>query len=169
MPLIKEEEKKQEFENLKEILASLQIASEIMQKGDLVPETCLLITLPTTMKNWEEEYKTDMHMASAYLMQMDELDEQQTKYMMIYSQIQVDLADVPLAKIYPFLNLWNRYSAVGTYYVGEDPGTGKLLVHMKGIIGGGVEGFIDEAVICETIYELGYKYDEIKAELLELL
>lgn len=168
MPFITERDRVEEFENLKEVLDELEVAAEIIPSGEGLEQSCLLICLPTGTEDWEEEYKTDLHIASAYLIQLDEDESQLTKYLMLYMPIQVDLKGADDLAILRLVNEVNQEISFGTCFYGKEPTTDRMLLQIKWLIGGAVDSFLDEGVICETIFELGGIYDRLKERLLEL-
>lgn len=168
MSLITEKDRIKEFENIKEILSRLDIAAEILKAGERLEESCLLLSMPTNMEDWRAEFEEDLHLATGYLVQMGEEEEQQTKYLMLYMPIQVDLSGCDELEILRFANKTNETLPVGTCFCKEDEESGRMLLQIKCIIGGYVDEFLDEGVVCEAVYELGYAYDRLKQELQEL-
>lgn len=168
MAVITEQDRIEEFENLKEILDRLDVAAQIIPAGQGLEQSCLMICMPTDMEDWKEEYKTDLHIAAAYLIQMSDDEEQLTKYLMIYMPIQVDLEEEKELEILRLVNEVNQNIAYGTCFYGKDSVSGKWLLQIKWLIGGDVGHYLDEGVVCETIFELGSIYDMLKERLLKL-
>ena len=86
MALITDQDRREEFENLKEYFEEVDIISQIIDKKEPYNQACMLIALPTSDDTiWEsEEMPEDPHLATAYLMQLGEEENQLTKYMMLY-------------------------------------------------------------------------------------
>ena len=171
MPLLSEQHKKEELKHMKEFLEEIEVAAEVLESGNLVEETCLMICLPTWKEDWKEEMEDqeDLHFASGYLMQLGEEDEQLTKYLALYMPIQVDLTGISREKVLEFVNTVNLSLPLGTCFYAENPSDGRMMIHVKYMIGGYVEEFLDEGVVCETVLEMGYAYDTLKEQLLELV
>ncbi|MGN0330596.1 MAG: hypothetical protein ACI4D5_05075 [Kineothrix sp.] len=168
MAIITEEDRLREYENIKEILDELDVAAEILRIGDESEMSCMMISLPTEVEDWREEYKTDLHMATAHLIQLSEDQEQLTKYLMVYVPVQVDLRETDELEVLRLINRINNTLAVGTCFYGKEPTSERMLLQIKWMIGGRVDENLDEGVVCEAIYELGATYDRLKAQLLEL-
>ena len=167
MALITEQDRIEEFQNIKDVLDKLDIAAEILKPREGQPQSCLMVSLPTDIEDWEKEYETDMHMAVCNLIQLDTEEAQQTKYLMIYSAVMVDMSGVDELGIYRFLNEANRNLKVGTCFFGEDLNDGRKLVQLKWMIGGYVDEYLDAGVVGEAILELGNTYDTLKEQLLK--
>lgn len=169
MALITEKDRIQEFENIKSILQEVDVAAEVLKKGSNLEQSCMVISMPTAVEEWKEEFQEDLHVASAYLTQLGEDEEQLTKYLVIYMPIQVDVSGVDELTILKFVNDSNMQMPVGTCFYCEDPKDGRMLVQVKWSVGGRVDELLDEGVICEAVYELGYAYDMLKEHLLEMV
>ena len=168
MAFITEKDRLDEFENLKELLDELEVAAEIIPAGPVVEQSCLMIALPTNIEDWEQEYKTDLHMAAAYLIQIGDDEEQLTKYMMIYMPVQVDLTGVDELAVLKLINEANKEISFGTCFYAEEQNSKRMLLQVKCLIGGAVDEYLDEGVVCEVIYDLGVIYDMLKERLLKL-
>ena len=168
MALITEQDRIKEFENIKEFLEELEVAAEILQKGGSLEESCLLLSMPTETEELNGILPDDLHMATAYLTQTGDEEDQLTKYLTIYMPIQVDLTGADEGKVLKYVNDCNESFPFGTCFYGENPLTGRMLVQVKWSIGGPVDELLDEGVVCEAIFELGCLYDLLKEELLEM-
>lgn len=171
MSLLTEQHRIDEFKHIKEFLEEIEVAAEVLEQGNMVQETCLMICLPTWNEDWKEEMEeeADLHFASGYLMQLGEEDEQLTKYLVLYMPIQVDLTGISREKALEFVNTVNLSLPLGTCFYAENPSDGRMMIHVKYMIGGYMEEYLDEGVVCETVLEMGYAYDTLKEELLELV
>ncbi|MGN0342466.1 MAG: hypothetical protein ACI4DO_06715 [Roseburia sp.] len=169
MGQLTEQEKIEDFERIKDMLDELNQAAEILQVGEDNSETVMMVVLPTTMEDWEEEYKTDMHMATCYIMQPEGEEGQPTKYMMIYTPILVDVSTLDELEVLRYISELNRTLLVGSCFYGEDLNDGRRLVQIKWTIGGYAGEPFDEGIVCEALYELGSTYDTIKAHLKEMI
>ena len=169
MARITERDRIEEFENIQEMLNTLEVAAKILEAGPNLEESCMLISLPTNVEDWEEEYKEDLHIATGYLIQMGEEENQQTKYLMLYMPVQVDLTSVDELVLLKLANELNQTLPVGACFVGKDKNSERVLLQIKCFIGGYVEEFLDEGVVCEAVFELGSIYDRLKEQLLDLV
>lgn len=169
MALITDQDRREEFENLKEYFEEVDIISQIIDKKEPYNQACMLIALPTSDDTiWEsEEMPEDPHLATAYLMQLGEEENQLTKYMMLYFQVAVDLTDVSEIEILRLINKANRTLSVGHFFYSEDV-QGVLSVQYKVLVGSASDQYTDIAVVCEHIWAMGDFYDQMKADLLTL-
>ena len=165
MAIITEHDRKKEFEHIKEFLDALDVAADIAETGADQGQTCLLISLPTEIENWKEEYQTDLHLATGYLFQLSDDEDQLTKYLMLYMPVKVDLRDVDELELLRLVNELNRKMRIGTCFYGTEENTGRVLLQVKWLIGGRVDVFLDEGVVCEAVFELGALYDQLKEQL----
>lgn len=169
MANITDKDRIKEYENMKDMLDSLEIACEILPKNALVEQSSLLISLPTSCEDWETEFETDMHVATGQLIQLSDDEQQLTKYLMLYVPIQVDVKGLDELVLLRLMNEVNSEIPIGTCFCAEEPGTGRLLLQIKWLIGGFVGEYIEEAVLCEALFEIGSVYDEVKEKLVELV
>ena len=96
-----DQEKMQEFERLKDFLESLDMAAEILPKGNVLDDIILLVSLPSIEEYPDDREATeaDLHLAAGYLMDLDDTDQRLCKYLLFYSQIIVDLSSFERTEI----------------------------------------------------------------------
>ena len=105
-----DQEKMQEFERLKDFLESLDLAAEILPKGNVLDDIILLVSLPSIEEypSDREATEADLHLAAGYLMDLDDTDQRLCKYLLFYSQIIVDLSSFERTEILENINQLNR-------------------------------------------------------------
>lgn len=169
MGKISEEDRIGEFKNLKENLDAIDIVSDIIGKKGPLEQSILMIMLPSDEEGlWEgEDYPEDGHLAFAYLMQREE-DNPITQYLMLYTEILVDVSDVEEIKILRLINDMNRTLLNGCFFYAKEAQDERPMVHLKMMVGGDTEEFINEAVAGESIIDMGIAYDRMKEALLAL-
>ena len=103
-----DQEKMQEFERLKDFLESLDMAAEILPKGNVLDDIILLVSLPSIEEYPDDREATeaDLHLAAGYLMDLDDTDQRLCKYLLFYSQIIVDLSSFESERSHGTLFLW---------------------------------------------------------------
>ena len=178
MPLLTEEMKLKDMEQISEFLNELEIPAEVMKAGGWFDRGCVLIGLPTEEElDWDESLENlpeDVHIVCGFVVQLDQDSEEQlTKYFMMYAMIPTDLSSVDEVQVLELVNQMNKEIALGTFfydettdYQGRNQG-GR--VQFRHNIGVPVDGTWDEGVVCEAILELGVYYDIMKERLEELV
>ena len=157
-----DQEKMQEFERLKDFLESLDLAAEILPKGNVLDDIILLVSLPSIRRIFpsdREATEADLHLAAGYLMDLDDTDQRLCKYLLFYSQIIVDLAaltsrdsgehqSAESERSYGTLFLWTgRWKRRGNAAV---PGHGSP---------GQEDQPLDEGTVADALLEMGVGYD----------
>ena len=119
-----DQEKMQEFERLKDFLESLDLAAEILPKGNVLDDIILLVSLPSIEEypSDREATEADLHLAAGYLMDLDDTDQRLCKYLLFYSQIIVDLSGFERTEILENINQLNRNVRMGHYFYGPADG-----------------------------------------------
>ncbi len=156
-----DKEKIEEFTRLRDVLDSIEIASEVLPKGELSEETTLLVCLPSAEKLPEEDEvkPEDLHMAAGYLIDLDDAEQKLAKYLLFYSQIPVDLSAMKVESVLLMINELNRKVRVGHYFLSQLEENGPYMVQYRATVSGMCDLPFDEGVVADTILEMGIAYD----------
>ena len=156
--MLTQEKKRTEFERIREFLAQAEIAAEVADKGKLFDDTVLLVSLPTAEEFPEDHELTEeeLHLAVGYL---DREEERLSRYLMFYSQIEVDLAELTKAEILSMLNELNRRVRLGCFFLGPVDGQETEGVQYRIMVSGVPEEPFDEGLVADAILEMGTGYD----------
>lgn len=163
-----EQEKVEEFKNIRDFLDSVEIAAEVLEKGMGVETATLLISLPSKEELPEDEELTEdqLHIATGYLLDLDDSEDKVAKYLLFYSQIRVDLSAMKTEEVLVMLNELNRKVRVGHYFIGRLEENGPLTVQYRATVTGPADAPFDEGVVADTILEMGVGYDVAKGALM---
>lgn len=133
-----DQEKMQEFERLKDFLESLDLAAEILPKGNVLDDIILLVSLPSIEEypSDRETTEADLHLAAGYLMDLDDTDQRLCKYLLFYSQIIVDLSGFERTEILENINQLNRNVRMGHYFYGPADGKEEEMLQYRVMVSG---------------------------------
>ena len=156
-----DQEKMQEFERLKDFLESLDMAAEILPKGNVLDDIILLVSLPSIEEypNDREATEADLHLAAGYLMDLDDTDQRLCKYLLFYSQIIVDLSSFERTEILENINQLNRNVRMGHYFYGQADGKEEEMLQYRVMVSGAEDQPLDEGVVADALLEMGVGYD----------
>ena len=156
-----DQEKMQEFERLKDFLESLDLAAEILPKGNVLDDIILLVSLPSIEEypSDRETTEADLHLAAGYLMDLDDTDQRLCKYLLFYSQIIVDLSGFERTEILENINQLNRNVRMGHYFYGPADGKEEEMLQYRVMVSGAEDQPLDEGVVADTLLEMGVGYD----------
>ena len=156
-----DQEKMQEFERLKDFLESLDMAAEILPKGNVLDDIILLVSLPSIEEYPDDREATeaDLHLAAGYLMDLDDTDQRLCKYLLFYSQIIVDLSSFERTEILENINQLNRNGRMGHYFYGPADGKEEEMLQYRVMVSGAEDQPLDEGVVADALLEMGVGYD----------
>lgn len=156
-----DQEKMQEFERLKDFLESLDLAAEILPKGNVLDDIILLVSLPSIEEypSDRETTEADLHLAAGYLMDLDDTDQRLCKYLLFYSQIIVDLSGFERTEILENINQLNRNVRMGHYFYGPADGKEEEMLQYRVMVSGAEDQPLDEGVVADALLEMGVGYD----------
>ena len=156
-----DQEKMQEFERLKDFLESLDLAAEILPKGNVLDDIILLVILPSIEEypSDREATEADLHLAAGYLMDLDDTDQRLCKYLLFYSQIIVDLSGFERTEILDNINQLNRNVRMGHYFYGPADGKEEEMLQYRVMVSGAEDQPLDEGVVADALLEMGVGYD----------
>ena len=156
-----DQEKMQEFERLKDFLESLDLAAEILPKGNVLDDIILLVSLPSIEEYPDDREATeaDLHLAAGYLMDLDDTDQRLCKYLLFYSQIIVDLSSFERTEILENINQLNRNVRMGHYFYGSADGKEEEMLQYRVMVSGAEDQPLDEGVVADALLEMGVGYD----------
>ena len=156
-----DQEKMQEFERLKDFLESLDMAAEILPKGNVLDDIILLVSLPSIEEYPDDREATeaDLHLAAGYLMDLDDTDQRLCKYLLFYSQIIVDLSGFERTEILENINQLNRNVRMGHYFYGPADGKEEEMLQYRVMVSGAEDQPLDEGVVADALLEMGVGYD----------
>lgn len=156
-----DQEKMQEFERLKDFLESLDMAAEILPKGNVLDDIILLVSLPSIEEYPDDREATeaDLHLAAGYLMDLDDTDQRLCKYLLFYSQIIVDLSSFERTEILENINQLNRNVRMGHYFYGSADGKEEEMLQYRVMVSGAEDQPLDEGVVADALLEMGVGYD----------
>ena len=156
-----DQEKMQEFERLKDFLESLDLAAEILPKGNVLDDIILLVSLPSIEEypSDREATEADLHLAAGYLMDLDDTDQRLCKYLLFYSQIIVDLSSFERTEILENINQLNRNVRMGHYFYGSADGKEEEMLQYRVLVSGAEDQPLDEGVVADALLEMGVGYD----------
>lgn len=169
-----ENEKKMDFQLLKEELAGIGIASEAYQKGDVMEEQGLLIILDDE-SNYADRIreKTGEEVQISivsYMFEMDDEEDQLYKYILMFSELNGTYDDYNELELYRFLNAFNQRISIGYFYPEKDE-NGSTKIRFKNTMHGKLGEPIDTIGYCEliiqTIFYMGILTDELNRDFLE--
>lgn len=155
------QEKIEEFTRLRDFLESVEVASEVIPKGEMAEDTTLLVCLPGTDELAEDEEPTaeKLHVAAGYLLDLGESEKRLAKYMLFYTQIPADTSHMKVEEVLLMLNELNRTVRVGHYFLGKTEENQPLMVQYRATVTG-VDGEpFDEGIVADTILEMGVGYE----------
>ena len=169
---LKEQEIIEELEQLRDFLYDVEIAAEVIQKSKLVEETVLLVCLPSVedIEDEEEEEEIDpekIHIASGYILDLDDADQRLAKYLMFYTQIRTDISAMTTEEVLDLVNQLNQTVRVGHYFYGEADGEESPIVQYRATVTGAEGEHFDGGIVADTIIEMGVGYDIAKSALIE--
>ena len=156
-----DQEKIQEFERLKDFLESLDLAAEILPKGNVLDDIILLVSLPSIEEYPDDREATeaDLHLAAGYLMDLDDTDQRLCKYLLFYAQIIVDLSSFERTEILENINQLNRNVRMGHYFYGPADGKEEEMLQYRVMVSGAEDQPLDEGVVADALLEMGVGYD----------
>ena len=156
-----DQEKMQEFERLKDFLESLDLAAEILPKGNVLDDIILLVSLPSIEEypSDRETTEADLHLAAGYLMDLDDTDQRLCKYLLFYSQIIVDLSSFERTEILENINQLNRNVRMGHYFYGPADGKEEEMLQYRVMVSGAEDQPLDEGIVADALLEMGVGYD----------
>ncbi len=156
-----DQEKMQEFERLKDFLESLDMAAEILPKGNVLDDIILLVSLPSIEEYPDDREATeaDLHLVAGYLMDLDDTDQRLCKYLLFYSQIIVDLSSFERTEILENINQLNRNVRMGHYFYGPADGKEEEMLQYRVMVSGAEDQPLDEGVVADALLEMGVGYD----------
>ena len=113
-----DEMKKEDFMAIRDRLLDIEIASRILEKGEIVEEMGLLLLYPDESGEKEPEEMTEEDLLSAisYLFEIEDSDDQINKYMMIFTELKKAYNDIDDLKLYQVLNEYNRELPIGYFF-----------------------------------------------------
>lgn len=159
-----DQEKMEEFTRLRDFLESVEVAAEVIPKGELSEETTLLVCLPGT-EPWEEEEEPtveNLHVAAGYFLDLDDSEERLAKYLLFYTQIPADLSAMEVSEVLALINELNSTARVGHYFLGKAEENQPLQVHYRATVTGVDQQPFDEGIVADTILEMGVGYEVAK-------
>ena len=164
-----EQEKLEELEYLRDFLNDVEIASEVIPKNQIFVESTLLICLPSVedIMEGDEVVPEKMHVASAYLLDLDDTEKRLAKYLLFYTQIKTDISALSTMEVILLLNELNRTVRVGHYFFGEVDGEEAPMVQYRATITGADGENFDGGLVADTILEMGVGYDMVKDKLMQ--
>jgi len=164
-----EQEKIAEYEYLRDFLDEVEIAAEVLPKGKVAEESALLVCLPTVedIIDGENVDPEKMHVASAYLLDLDDTEMRLAKYLLLYAQIQVDISEMNTAEVLLLLNELNRTIRVGHYFLSKVEDVAVPMVQYRATVMAPEGEHFDGAIVADTILEMGVGYDIVKEALMQ--
>ena len=159
-----EQQKLEELEYLRDFLNDIEIASEVIPRNQMLEESTLLVCLPSVEEVMEgaEVVPEKMHVATAYVLDLDEAEKRLAKYLLFYTQIKADISAMNATEVILLLNDLNRTVRVGNYFYGDVDGEELPMVQYRATITG-VEGeYFDGGLVADIILEMGVAYDMAK-------
>lgn len=156
-----EQEKLEEFTRLRDFLESVEVAAEVLPKGELSEETTLLVCLPGTeeLKEDEEVTAESLHVAAGYFLDLSDSEERLAKYLLFYTQIPADISSMEMIEVLSLLNELNCKVRIGHYFLGKAVESDDLKVHYRATVTGVEQQPFDEGIVADTILEMGVGYE----------
>jgi hypothetical protein len=163
-----EKEIREELQRIADFLDSVDVAAKVLLKGAQVPETSLLVSLPTAFAFPEEESQAeieDLHLASMNLVDLSDSEEKISKYLSIYAPVYADHGEKSECEILRLVNEMNQSVRIGHFFYAEmEDGEGSMVQYRAELMGPADEP-LDEAVVAEVVLEMGIGYDRMKEAL----
>ena len=164
MALLTTEQKNQEIEALRICLDELQFASAILPEGPWADQKGLLIALPGEDDvEWTgTDIPEDARIAAAYIMQLDEEEDQLTKYLLFCVVFPFTIGVEDEVKCLKLVNEMNSQIRMGSFYLEEDAAKEEYQVQYRLAVGAVVDEPFDEGLVGEAILEMSLYYDLIE-------
>ena len=164
MALLTKEEKNQEIEALRTCLDELQFASAILPEGPWADQKGLLVELPGDEDaEWKAgEIPEDARIAAAYIMQLDEEEDQLTKYLLFCVVFPFTIGVEDEVKCLKLVNEMNSQIRMGSFYLEEDAAKEGYQVQYRLAVGAVADEPFDEGLVGEAILEMSLYYDLIE-------
>ena len=159
-----EQQKIEELQRLRDFLDEVEIAAEVLPKGTFGDEIVMVVALPTHDEEFNaEEFSPDqIDAASIMMLDLDDNEKRLAKYLLIYTQIDVDLSKMTVAEAILLLNDLNRTVRIGHYFLAEKEEGGPQVVHYRATVAGVEEEPFDEGIVADAILEMAIGYDYAK-------
>ena len=154
------QQKQDELEGLAAFLNDIDLSAEVIDAAEESDDKLLLVEFPgkdgpaQTMEELER-------VLIGRIIQLPE-DEVYTKYLMLYTQIPVELEDKDELSILRLLNEWNRKAFTGSFFYSKEAGDEACQIQYKTLIATADDVPFDEGVVGETIINFGMIYEEVK-------
>ena len=166
MALLTKEERNQEVEALRSCLDELEFASAVLPEGPWANQ----IELPGDEDvEWKAgEIPENARIAAAYLMQLDEEEDQLTKYLLFCFELPQTIGDATELKVLKLVNEINQQIRMGCFYLDESrmEEVGRK-VQYRLAVGASTDEDFDEGLIGEAIIEMSLYYDLMEERLME--
>lgn len=158
-----ENEKIQELKMIRDFLNEVEIASEVLEKGKVAEETSIVVCLPSVEDAMEgdEVNPEKLHVASGYLLDLDDTQQRLAKYLMFYTQIKADISAMTTAEVLLLLNELNRTVRVGHYFLGNVEDEEMPVVQYRATVTGAIGEPFDQGIVADTIIEMGVAFDSV--------
>ena len=170
MALLTKEERNQEIEALRNCLDELEFASAILPEGPWADQKGLLVELPGDEEiEWKAgEIPENARIAAAYLMQLDEEEDQLTNYLLFCFELPQTIGDATELKVLKLINELNQQIRMGCFYLDESrmEEVGRK-VQYRLAVGASTDADFDEGLVGEAIIEMSLYYDLMEERLME--
>ncbi len=155
------EQKQEELEALVDFLEDIDIAAEVMDAPEEEDDKLILVEFP----GGDGPAKTPEELERVLvgrIMQTPDEDEVYTKYLLLYTQVAVDVADKDELAVLRLVNDLNRTALVGSFFYSKEALDDECKIQYKVMIPSADDVPFDEGVVGETIINCGIMYDEAK-------
>lgn len=162
MPLLTKKEKEKDLIAVRDFLNELDFAAALLPDGPWADQKGLILLLPTDAEmDWkEDELPEDAPYAAAYLMQLDQEEENQmTKYLLFYFMLPQKIEDRVAGQALELVNRMNQQIRMGCFYLGKDQVSEEKCIQYRLTVGNAADAPWDEGVIGEALIEMGLYYD----------
>lgn len=171
MALLTKEEKNKEIEALRNCLDELEFASAILPEGPWADQKGLLVELPGDEEiEWKDgEIPENVRVAAAYIMQLDDEEEQLTKYLLFCFELPQTIGDATELRALKMINELNQQIRMGSFYLDDSrmEEVGRKIQYRLAV-GASTEAEFDEGLIGEAVIEMSLYYDLMEEKIMEI-
>lgn len=146
MAILKNSEIMEEFTNLKEYVDELKFVAEIIEENEVVEIPTLAILIP-----YENSERVKYQIYCNFL-SLDEEDAEFTKYLHMYSELDLVGPTIPEIEIYKAINVLNGYLTIGSLLYKEKTKDQPAKIQYRYTLANTIDSLVDEGAFCESLF-----------------
>lgn len=136
----------EEFTNLKEYVEELKFLAEIIKPNEIIEIPTLAVLIP-----YENSDKIKYQIYCNFL-PLDEEDAEFTKYLHMYSELNLVETSIPEIDIYKTINVLNGYLTIGSLIYKEKTDDQPAKLQYRYTLANTMDSLVDEGAFCETLF-----------------